>query len=213
MRSRPFLFVPVKKLELKEIERQGLSVKRTMYPTLKKARASGRRVLIVKREAVEKGNVRPQDILNLRPYRRAVSIAAGGGVLVRGSVDALETVLIFRRGKWDIAKGKRDRGESNRECAVRELQEELGVKDIRPVWKIGKTLHAYRARRRRYLVKTTHWYAMKTSAKVFIPQAKEKITDARWVPMAEAIEMVHFKALRKLLKEARRQVQAAGNMD
>ncbi len=213
MRSRPYLFVPVKKIELKEIEREGLDVKRAMYPSLKKANAKSRRVLIVKRRAVEKGEVRPEDILNLRPYRRAVSVAAGGGVLFRGPVGELETVLIFRRGKWDIAKGKRDRGESNRDCAVRELQEELGVEDIRPVWKIGKTIHAYRARRRRYVVKTTHWYAMKTSAETFTPQAKERITDARWLPMAEAIKMVHFKVLRKLLKEARRQVRAAGSLN
>ena len=140
MRSRPYLFVPVKKAELKEIEQSGLDVSRAMYPSLRKANAKSRRVLIVKRKAVEAGEVRPADILNLRPYRRAVSIAAGGGVLFRGTLDTLETVLIFRRGKWDIAKGKRDRGESNRDCAVRELQEELGVEDIRPVWKIGKTI-------------------------------------------------------------------------
>lgn len=212
MRSRPFLYVPVKKLELPLIESNGLDVTRPMYPSLKKANAKSRRVLIVKREAVESGVVRPQDILNLRPFRRAVSVAAGGGVLFRGAVDSLETVLIFRRGKWDIAKGKRDRGETNRDCAVRELQEELGVEDIRPVWKIGKTVHAYRARRRRYVVKTTHWYAMKTSAETFLPQAKERITDARWIPMGEAIKMVHFKVLRKLLKEARKQIRAAGNL-
>ena len=53
---------------------------------------------------------------------------------------------------------------------------------------------------------------MKTSAETFTPQAKEKITDARWLPMGEAIKMVHFKVLRKLLKEARRQIQAAGDL-
>ncbi len=212
MRSKPYLYVPVKKLELKTIETEGLDVSRAMYPSLKKANRKSRRVLIVKRKAVKSGVVRPEDILNLRPYRRAVSVAAGGGVLFRGPVGGLETVLIFRRGKWDIAKGKRDRGETNRDCAVRELQEELGVEDVRPVWKIGKTIHAYRARRRRYVVKTTHWYAMKTAAETFTPQAKEKITDARWVPMDEAIEMVHFKVLRRLLKETRRQIRAAGSL-
>jgi 8-oxo-dGTP pyrophosphatase MutT (NUDIX family) len=213
MRSRPYLYVPVKKAELEVIERDGLDATRTMYRSLKKANAKSRRVLIVKRKAVEAGAVTPQDILNIRPYRRAVSVAAGGGVLFRGPAAALETVLIFRRGKWDIAKGKRDRGETNRDCAVRELQEELGVEDIRPVWKVGKTIHAYRARRRRYVVKTTHWYAMKTSAEAFTPQAKEKITDARWLPMAEAIKMVHFNVLRKLLKETRRQILAAGSLN
>ncbi|NNE69120.1 MAG: NUDIX hydrolase [Rhodothermales bacterium] len=210
MRSRPFLFVPVKKSELPSIQEDGLDVKRPMYKSLKKARAKARRVLVVKREAVDRGEVRPQDILNLRPFRFPVRIDAGGGVLVRGSGDSLETVLIYRRGKWDIAKGKRDRGESNRGCAVREVQEELGIDDVTPIWKIGKTIHAYRTRKRRFVIKTTHWYVMKTSAETFTPQLKEKITDARWVPMDAAIDMVHFKALRKLLKEARRQIRLMG---
>ena len=44
-------------------------------------------------------------------------------------------------------------------------------------------------------------------AEDFVPQRKEGITDARWVPLEEAIEMVHFKALKRLLKEARRQIR------
>lgn len=211
MRSRPFLYVPVKKSELTEVQTDGLVIGRPMYASLKKARRKGRRVLVVKRKAVESGEVRPDDILNLRPYRRAVSMAAGGGVLIRGKKDSLETVLIFRRGKWDIAKGKRDRGESNRGCAIREVQEELGIEDVSAIWKIGKTVHGYRARKRRFVIKTTHWYLMKTSAATFTPQLKEKITDARWVPLSEALDMVHFKPLRRLLKETRKQIRSMGS--
>ncbi|MBO6574591.1 MAG: NUDIX domain-containing protein [Rhodothermales bacterium] len=206
MAKAPFLFYPVGKEELKAIAKEGLDPERPHFDRLKSARKHKGVVLVVPQKARDKGRIRPKHIVNLRPLRRAVRVLAGGGVLLREKKGRVETVLIFRRGRWDIPKGKKDRGESKRACAVREVQEELGIDYARILWKVGVTTHGYRARKRRYLIKHTHWYAMETNAKQFIPQAKEQITDARWVSLDEAIEMVEFRALRTLLTEARSQL-------
>ncbi len=39
-----------------------------------------------------------------------------------------EILMIFRRGKWDLPKGKLDKGESLEACALREVEEETGLK-------------------------------------------------------------------------------------
>jgi 8-oxo-dGTP pyrophosphatase MutT (NUDIX family) len=206
VRISSFVFVPVKKSDLPGIVKNGLDPATKSFNTLEKARANGGRVLLVSRKAIQEGRVRPKNIANLRPYRRAVAIAAGGGVLLRLNKASLEIVLIYRRGKWDIAKGKRERRESNRVCAIREVEEELGIDDASIISKLGKTVHAYRAKKRRYLVKTTHWYSMQTDAQAFVPQLKEHITDARWVSLKEAEEMLGYKILRQLLEVSREQL-------
>ena len=52
------------------------------------------------------------------------NITAGGG-LVRNSQG--ELLVIFRRGKWDLPKGKAEKGETLEQTAVREVEEECGL--------------------------------------------------------------------------------------
>ncbi len=200
----PFVFVPVSKGDLKSVAGSGLAGGVVAFKTLKQARTVKGPVLVVSSKAFRMGDIKPKHIKNARPYRRAVAITAGGGVLLRNTATGLEVVLIFRNDKWDLPKGKREKGESKRTCATREVNEELGISDSRIVSKMGTTVHGYRGRRRRYFVKTTHWYTMVTKATSFLPQAEEKITEARWVPIDEAIEILDFVVLRELLTEAHR---------
>lgn len=205
MTNRPFVFIRVSQKMLERVGTYGMDLANVqIYPTLKQARAGKGVVLVVSRKAVEKGALKPKHIKNALPFRRAVRLVAGGGILVRPGADGPEIVLIFRRGKWDLPKGKQDRGETKRECAVREVSEELGIPEPEILSKLGTTVHGYRARKRRYAVKTTHWYAMRTTATEFVPQAKERITDARWVPLDEAIDMLGYKPLIEFLVEVRR---------
>ena len=52
-------------------------------------------------------------------------VAAGG--VVQNTND--EILMIFRRGKWDLPKGKLDEGETLEQCALREVKEETGLKN------------------------------------------------------------------------------------
>ena len=60
-------------------------------------------------------------------FKKFTFIQAAGGLVINESD---EIMLIFRRGKWDLPKGKLDKGETIEQCAVREVQEETGLKDI-----------------------------------------------------------------------------------
>ena len=56
-------------------------------------------------------------------------VRAAGGVIVRGEPDAHEIVIVHRPkyDDWTLPKGKVERGETDEECALREVREETGL--------------------------------------------------------------------------------------
>ncbi|MEO6819114.1 MAG: NUDIX domain-containing protein [Ginsengibacter sp.] len=103
---------------------------------------------------------------------------AGGGLIMN---EKDEILMIFRRGKWDLPKGKLDKGETIEECSVREVKEETGLKNVILGEKIGTTYHTY-SERGVLMVKESVWFAMKASEnEVLIPQTQEDILEVKWV--------------------------------
>ena len=105
--------------------------------------------------------------------------AAGGAVL-----NADQLLCIYRRGYWDLPKGKIDPGETIEEAAIREVQEETGINSLSIVQALPTTYHVYREKGRRIL-KPTFWFAMRTEDKILQAQAEEGIEEARWVTLSE----------------------------
>jgi len=112
----------------------------------------------------------------------AERIIAAGGV-VRN--EAGEILLQLRKGKWDLPKGKLDEGESIEECAVREVEEETGLRNIQLGELIGTTFHHYNEKGAEY-EKETFWYDMRVSGEQeLVPQIEEDIHDLKWVKERE----------------------------
>lgn len=105
-------------------------------------------------------------------------IEAAGGVVSAPNGNIL---MIFRRGMWDLPKGKWDEGETIEECALREVEEETGLAELILGDKIDDTFHIY-AYKGKNVLKKTHWYHMQTSADNRLqPQLEEDIEEARWI--------------------------------
>lgn len=103
--------------------------------------------------------------------------AAGGVVLDRQG----KILWIFRRGKWDLPKGKADEGETAEQTAVREVREECGIQHLRVIRHLGDTYHIYPINKgKKAVFKTTHWFLMETHDTVFTPQTEEEITEIRF---------------------------------
>jgi len=111
-------------------------------------------------------------------------IIAGGGLLLN---ENNELLMIFRRGFWDLPKGKLDDGETIEACALREVEEETGVGNLVSGGLLGITRHQYfDPYIKEEVIKETHWYAMNVNGRpALIPQTEEDITDIRWVPLQE----------------------------
>lgn len=108
-------------------------------------------------------------------------IKAAGGVVINKKSELL---MIFRRGKWDLPKGKLDKGETLEECAVREVKEETGISEIDLGKLITVTYHTY-TEFGKHNLKESHWYAMKTSDVKLVPQSEEDITEIVWVKKSD----------------------------
>lgn len=128
-------------------------------------------------------------------------VQAGGGVAYN---DKGELLFIFRRGKWDLPKGKLDKGETLEECALREVSEETGVEGLSSAGLVTATWHIYKERGAN-LIKYTEWYNMKTSDnRPLLPQTEEDIMEARWVAPAAVGPLMNntYKAIKDVLHAA-----------
>ncbi|HRP56260.1 NUDIX domain-containing protein [Agriterribacter sp.] len=111
-------------------------------------------------------------------WKHFTVIRAAGGVIEN---EKNELLMIFRRGKWDLPKGKLDKGETLEACAVREVQEETGLKNVELKNFIATTFHTYNEYGR-HILKESHWYRMKaTSSQALKPQTEEDIHQIEWV--------------------------------
>ena len=110
-------------------------------------------------------------------------IAAGG--LVENEKG--EILMMFRRGFWDLPKGKLDEGESIETCAVREVQEETGLQNVQLIYFLCKTYHEYFDKWiNEDVIKESWWYLMKSSSlEKLIPQTEEDIEKLIWVDKKE----------------------------
>ena len=85
----------------------------------------------MRREKVHAGIFIHSDLATLKKafWKKFNLVQAGGGLVSNG---AQAWLFMFRRGKWDLPKGKLDAGETLEQCAIREVGEETGLSAVRP---------------------------------------------------------------------------------
>ena len=105
-------------------------------------------------------------------------IRAAGGLAQN---EKKEILMILRRGRWDLPKGKLDKGESLEDCAVREVEEETGLKNVQLKSPLLITYHTYHEGTK-HILKESHWFIMKIKGEQkLIPQTTEDITEIKWI--------------------------------
>ncbi|MBL0334384.1 MAG: NUDIX domain-containing protein [Chitinophagaceae bacterium] len=115
-------------------------------------------------------------------FKKFTLIKAGGGLVVN---EKQEILLIFRRGKWDMPKGKLDDHETIEQCSVREVEEETGLKNVQLDEALTITYHTYHEGSK-FILKESHWYTMHVSGQQQLePQKEEGIDQVIWVSKEE----------------------------
>ncbi len=116
-------------------------------------------------------------IINVFKKKFPEIIAAGGKVINNKS----EILFIYRNKKWDLPKGKAEKNENIYQTALREVEEETGIKNLSIIKPLDKTYHIFKRGKTNYL-KTTYWFEMKSDYNgKFKPQKKEGITRVEWI--------------------------------
>jgi 8-oxo-dGTP pyrophosphatase MutT (NUDIX family) len=125
-------------------------------------------------------NIYGTDIKHLwRIFRIYFTEVEAAGGLVRHSSG--KYLFIERRGKWDLPKGHIEKGESAEDCAIREVNEECGIKGHTIVKPIEPSYHTYSWEGISYL-KKTNWFLMDYNGELISePQANEGITNVDWL--------------------------------
>lgn len=114
----------------------------------------------------------------LQQIQKNFTLMQAAGGLVTTNTEKL--MLIFRKGKWDLPKGKRDEGETMDQCALREVMEETAVKNLVLEKLLHVTYHTY-TEKQKTILKETHWFHMTTTLQPLKAQADEGIEKCIWV--------------------------------
>ena len=112
-------------------------------------------------------------------------IESAGGLVCNRSNHIL---LMFKRGKWDMPKGRIEPEQTREIAALREVQEETGLKEKKLTieGKLVSTWHTTTHGGVKYL-KKTHWYLMRYDGDDddTMPQVEEGIIECRWVHLSD----------------------------
>jgi len=134
-------------------------------------------------------------------YTKMRIVAAAGGFVMD---EHNQVLFIFRRGRWDLPKGKIDGDETEEQAAIREVMEETGLQKVALGKRLSSTYHVYTIGRE-WILKETHWFIMSTdSHQKLMPQAEEGITSLKWVTMDELPEIAKkvFRSLESVVTDA-----------
>lgn len=157
----------------------------------------------MKQEKVHAGIYFHDDIIQLKKafWRKFMLIQAAGG-LVQNEDKAV--LMMFRRGKWDLPKGKMDPGETPAQSALREVQEETGLAEVTLGDPLVTTYHTYDDAGH-HILKETFWFHMTApKAQTLTPQLEEQITDLVWADKNALKEYLDntFPSVKEVLQKA-----------
>ena len=127
-------------------------------------------------------------------------LKAAGGIVKN---DKSEFLFIFRRGKWDLPKGKKEPDENLKKTAIREVMEETGLKGLNITRKAGISYHTYELKNHQILKKTT-WFEMSCRGRQRPkPQKEEDITAVKWLKKENISEVIEntYPSIIELLKK------------
>ena len=100
------------------------------------------------------------------------TVSAAGGLVINTKKEIL---FIYRSKKWDLPKGRIEEGEAIEETAIREVEEECGIFNLKLIKPLLTTYHVYFQNGLK--LKETFWFLMTSDYQgELIPQLEEGIT-------------------------------------
>ncbi len=136
--------------------------------------------------------------------------SAGGVVFRRGPEGPQILLLRHQGGKWMLPKGTIETGETPEAVALREVQEEARLSNLRVVGDLGQERYFFFWRSENtYYDKTVHYYLMEfLGGEEPAPQREEGFIACEWVSLDEAVARIGYKETREIIRRARKLLEA-----
>jgi 8-oxo-dGTP pyrophosphatase MutT (NUDIX family) len=128
------------------------------------------------------------------------SVRAGGAVIWRHGPNGQPEALLIHRPRyddWSLPKGKAKSGESDEEAALREVEEEVGVRG-----ELGAELASTSYRDSKGREKTVRYWAIELPEGTD-PIAGDGVDEWRWAPLDEAVDELTWDRDREVLESLR----------
>ena len=126
----------------------------------------------------------------------AAEVRASGGVVWRRANGGLEVAVVHRPkyDDWSFPKGKLVPGETWEEAALREVEEEVGLR-----CRLGHELPPTSYRDPKGRAKVVRYWMMEPLDGEFAPS--REVDEMRWLPAREARDVLSYEHDRELLRE------------
>lgn len=125
--------------------------------------------------------------------------SSAGTIVFRGSPPQF-LLLKYEAGHWDFPKGKIQEGETPKQAALRELQEETGIQDGNLMPGFKDTIHYFYRREGKTISKTVVFFLAETKTSA-VKISFEHI-DFIWLPYEDALKKLTFDNAKQQLKNA-----------
>lgn len=161
---------------------------------------------------------RPKPIAGIRRFVRrrrpvideVLREPTAGGIIFRRSPknpSEIEILLIAdSKKRWTIPKGHIEEGETPRQTAEREIQEETGLKDMKTLDWLGKINFRYR-RNNSLVLMTTEIFLVKAQGATHKIQPQEWMAGIKWLPVSEALDKIEYEDIGKLILLALKKIR------
>jgi 8-oxo-dGTP pyrophosphatase MutT (NUDIX family) len=112
-------------------------------------------------------------------FKSCFQVVEAAGGLVQNSEG--QYLIMKRRGKWDLPKGKVNQDETIPEAAIREVTEECGITGLEITTRLISTYHCYYFEGQSILKRTSWFDMVYRGSEIPVPQRDEDITEIRWI--------------------------------
>lgn len=160
----------------------------------------------LRRNLARKNDARP-------PIAEMVREATAGGVIYRLSQKGeLEILLVADHfDRWTIPKGHIEEGETAQETAIREIGEEAGLFELEPICWLGKIHFRYR-RQNTLVLMSTQIYLFQALGDTEKIKAEDWMNGIKWFSFSEAVDIVAYEDIAKLMLLGRNRLRQRGRI-
>ena len=118
------------------------------------------------------------------------NIKTAGGIVIKNE----KILFIYKNGKWDLPKGRLEKGKNSRETAIIEISEETGLdkSELKIIKKLIPTYY-HKKSGEKIIIKKTYWYLIEfigPSNTPLIPDLNENITECKWFSKNELFNVL-----------------------